>query len=199
MRTDGARLGGAVLSIAAPLAIAGTAAWMPAAPAAARTAHAEPTLSFAPGGVLTDVSAASPRNAWAVGQIGTTSVKPLIARWNGTAWTVARNPLLRVTRGWTAWLLSPLATRGRSAMPWPRRQPSGDLALERHGLEANARTGPWDRPFPLRRRGDFSERRMGGRLNGRLEDCHRACATRARERGCCVGRRPRSIVLLRGR
>src|SRR5258708_20519426 len=93
MRSGGAGLRRSMLTVAAPLVMVATVAWMPAAPAAARTAPAMSAGSFAPSGVLNAVAATSARNAWAVGRFGIGSgTRTLIAHWNGAEWKVVRNP-----------------------------------------------------------------------------------------------------------
>jgi hypothetical protein len=80
--------------LAAPLLLAGVLGGV--APVTASAAQAGPAGTAAPfriNGWLYGVAATSASSAWAVGYSGSiTSPKPLIVRWNGTAWTRVPSP-----------------------------------------------------------------------------------------------------------
>jgi len=79
--------------LAVPLLLAGVAGGV--APSAASAAQAGPAGTAAPfsiSGVLSSVAATSTSDAWAVGYSGSLSSKPLIVRWNGTAWKQVPSP-----------------------------------------------------------------------------------------------------------
>ncbi|HEX9033254.1 MAG TPA: hypothetical protein VF834_15555 [Streptosporangiaceae bacterium] len=80
-----------ILPLAAALPLAG------AVPAQASTVpgwHVKTVLSTGTGnqGFLLDVSSDAPGDAWAVGLAHGTSISPLIAHWNGTAWSQVTLP-----------------------------------------------------------------------------------------------------------
>src|SRR5215470_16715491 len=76
-----------VLGPAASLLIAAAVAAVPAARADAITARATHAAVLTGTGVLNDVVAISPTNAWAVGHYGGLfHPKTLVEHWNGTAW-----------------------------------------------------------------------------------------------------------------
>jgi hypothetical protein len=80
--------------LAAPLLLAGVAGGVaPGAASAAQAGTAGTAASFSITGTLSGVAATSASNAWAVGYSGSlTSPKPLIVRWNGTAWKQVPSP-----------------------------------------------------------------------------------------------------------
>jgi hypothetical protein len=79
--------------LAVPLLLAGVAAGAAAAvPAVARARSQDVPVSVPSTGQLSGVAATSASNAWAVGYTGSTSPKPLIEHWNGTAWTRVPSP-----------------------------------------------------------------------------------------------------------
>jgi hypothetical protein len=80
--------------LAAPLLLAGVAGGVaPGTASAAQRGPAGTAAPFSITGTLNGVAATSASNAWAVGYSGSlTSPKPLIVRWNGTAWKQVPSP-----------------------------------------------------------------------------------------------------------
>ena len=96
------------------------------------------------GSILTGVAATSAGSAWAIGDTDTSSAstRPLILRWNGTAWTTVPNPSpagsylygVAATSAGTAWAVGRTGSR--------RQRQDADPALERHRLDAGAQPDP---------------------------------------------------------
>ena len=82
--------------LAIPLLLAGVAGGVaPGTASAAQAGTAGTAVPFSISGTLADVAATSASNAWAVGSSGSVaSSKPLIVRWNGTAWKQVPSPAL---------------------------------------------------------------------------------------------------------
>src|SRR5215470_53936 len=73
--------------LAVPLLVVGVGAGAAPVTAGARPRPVGPAASFTVSGSLGGVAATSASNAWAVGTTGSNSAaKPMIVRWNGTAW-----------------------------------------------------------------------------------------------------------------
>lgn len=145
------------------LAVACSGLLAGAGPAVARPSVR--SVSSGVSGTLAGIAATSARNAWAVGS--TSSSKPLILRWNGTAWTRTSSPALAGSGS----LSAVAATSARDAWAVGATSSGKPLILRWNGRA-------WRRLAPPRAVGRASLRGVGATSAGNVWAVGRTSADR---------------------